>query len=177
MNKAERGVAVPELAVPELFSDELGSLCRGLALCAMPLKEATREVTEKYALGPRGAWILGVLSAGPVHPLDLTKIFLCSRSLITAELNSLTMAQLIVYAKSPSDGRRVELTLTPLGEKTLGRVFQGLSRLIRDRLAGYNREELLQCSRMLNDFIGPEPLRVQKPASANRRSRYPDSHQ
>ena len=55
--------------------DELGLLAEGLAFASRPLKRATWDVTERYDLGPRGAWILNLISNGLVHPTDLSTIF------------------------------------------------------------------------------------------------------
>jgi DNA-binding MarR family transcriptional regulator len=135
--------------------EEIGFISEGLSLSSRPMRTATRSITDEYSLGPRGAWIVRFISRGEAYPLDLTKVFLIGRSLITAELNRLTEAGLIAYTKSASDGRRVELTLTPLGEQVNRRVKQEISKLISQRLSGYTRDEVLLCARMLRDFRVP----------------------
>jgi DNA-binding MarR family transcriptional regulator len=144
----------------KLSWEELGFLCEGLSFSGRMLKAATRTITDEYGLAPRGAWILILITAGQVFPLDLTNVFRVGRSLITTELARLTDAALITYRKSTSDRRRVELALTSLGEKVVQRVKGELSKLVIQRFSAYTREEVLLCARMLHDFIVPEPQDV-----------------
>jgi DNA-binding MarR family transcriptional regulator len=138
--------------------DEIGFLCEGMSLASRPMGLAVKAISEEYSLGPRGAWITVLIAAKQVSfPLDLTNVFQIGRSLITAELTRLTEAGLIAYGKSASDGRRVELKLTPLGDSVQRRVKEELSKLVLERLSSYKREDVLVCARMLRDFRLPIP--------------------
>jgi len=141
----------------EMTWEEIGYLAQGFAFSSRPLKEASRTVTDEFSLGPRGAWILILISNGQVYPLDLTNVFRVGRSIITAELIRLNAARLITYRQGSEDRRRVELALTSLGATTVQRVRDEMSRLIQRRLAHYSRDEVLTCARLLNDFIMPRP--------------------
>jgi DNA-binding MarR family transcriptional regulator len=152
----------------QLSWEEIGFLSQGLALSSRALRDVTRDISDEYLLGPRGAWIVHLISSGGVFPSDLTEAFHCGRSLITAELNRLTDAGLITYQKSSSDGRRVELTLTPLGRTVERRVKEGLSRFILQRLSAYTREEVLLCARLLRDFRTPAPDSAQPQLQSRR---------
>lgn len=150
----------------ELSWEEIGFICEGLVLAPRPQKAATRRITEEYSLGPRGAWIAVLISIGEVvFPLDLTKFFQIGRSLITAELTRLSDAGLIEYRKNASDGRRVELTLTPLGQSVQRRVKTELTKLVKRQLAPYSREQALLFGRMLHDFgsAAPEGAKLAQP--------------
>jgi DNA-binding MarR family transcriptional regulator len=150
----------------ELSWEEIGFICEGLVLAPRPQKAATQKITEEYSLGPRGAWICVLISIGEVvFPLDLTKFFQIGRSLITAELTRLSDAGLISYGKSTSDGRRVELTLTPLGQSVQRRVKAELSKLVSRQLAPYTRAQALLFGRMLHDFgmAVPEGAKIAQP--------------
>ncbi len=137
----------------ELSWEEIGAICEGLVLAPRPLKMATRGIIAEYSLGPRGAWIVHLISIGQVSfPLDLTKFFQIGRSLITAELTRLSDAGLIAYQRNATDGRRVELTLTSLGKTVQKRVKAELIKLVRRRLSHYTREQVLLFDRMLHDF-------------------------
>jgi DNA-binding MarR family transcriptional regulator len=138
----------------KLSWEEIGLIAQGLTLASRPLKGATRAITEEYALGPRGAWILRLIETGQVvHPLDVTNFFHISRSVITEELAQLTQRRLIAYRKSNQDRRRVELTLTRLGETVSLRVQEELKKLISERFSAYSREEVLQFNRILHSFV------------------------
>lgn len=142
----------------ELSWEEIGFILEGLVIAPRPMRAATRSITEQYSLGPRGAWICVLVSIGEVvFPLDLTKFFQIGRSLITAELTRLNDAGLIAYQRNDNDGRRVELTLTPLGETVQRKVKTKLAKLVTRRLAPYTREQALMFGRMLHDFGGVAP--------------------
>jgi DNA-binding MarR family transcriptional regulator len=152
----------------KLSENEIGFVAEGLSLTSRQLKTATRSITEEYSLGPRGPWILTLITAGMVFPLDLTNVFRIGRSLITAELIRLNEARLITYRKSTRDRRRVELALTALGEKAVLRVREELAKLVIERFSGYTREEVLLCARMLHDFNTPQRVNVTSPAGPRR---------
>jgi DNA-binding MarR family transcriptional regulator len=142
----------------KLSEDEIGFIFVGMMFASHSLKVATQDITEEYSLGPRGAWITRLISNGEVvFPLDLTKSFRIGRSLITAELNRLSEAGLIVYQKCAGDGRRVELKLTSLGQSVQQRVKEKLATLVTRSLASYRREDALLCARMLHDLVSTVP--------------------
>jgi DNA-binding MarR family transcriptional regulator len=138
---------------------EIGFLCEGITSGSRTMRGALRTITDEYALGPRGAWILILITTGQVSPSDFTRVFHVGRSLITTELAALTEARLITYCKTTSDRRRVELALASLGEGAVKRIKRELSKLVIQRLSAYTREEVLLCTRMLHDFIAAEPQR------------------
>jgi DNA-binding MarR family transcriptional regulator len=145
----------------ELSWDEIGFILEGLVIAPRPMKGITRDITAEYSLGPRGAWIVVLISIGEVlFPLDLTKVFQIGRSLISAELTRLSDAGLIAYEKDASDGRRVALTLTPLGETIQRRVKADLAKMVTRRLESYTRDQVLLFGRMLHDIGTATPSRV-----------------
>lgn len=143
--------------------EEVGFICEGLSFASRPVAMATQGITDEYSLGPRGAWMVRMISRDQTFPLDMAKVFRIGRSLITAELTRLTDAGLVTYQQSATDGRRVELTLTPLGEQVNRRVKQELTKLVTQRLSGYTRDEILLCARMLHDFRVAAPDSVDLP--------------
>jgi DNA-binding MarR family transcriptional regulator len=151
MNKTARAKQL------KLSWDEIGYLTEGFSFASRPMKLASENITAEFSLGPRGAWIMILIKNGQVYPLDLANVFRIGRSLITAELIPLTDARLITYRKSAGDKRRVELALTPLGERAVVRIREGITRLVLHRLSGYTREEVLLCARLLHDFISSVP--------------------
>lgn len=131
--------------------DELGLVCEGLAYGARLLRGATKPVTRQYCLGPRGAFMLNLISGGARYPLDLAQALKCGRSLITAELARLTEAGLVTSTTGETDKRRTALTLTPLGEAACKKVRSEMERLVKRNLAAYSSDEVRLFSRMLRD--------------------------
>ena len=138
-------------AIASLTWEELAPLLEGLAFAQRPLRAATRQVTRQYDLGPRGAFILSLISGGKIYPLDLSQMLKAGRSLITAELVRLTEAGLVTASPGRHDRRRSELALTRLGQEACQRVRDEMARLVRRNLAGYSAEEVLLFARMLRD--------------------------
>lgn len=137
----------------DLRWNDLGFFGQGITAAARQWRAAARKIGDEYSLGPRGPWILGLIASGRAQlPSDLSNFFKCSKGLITAELAKLTDAGLVIRQTSGEDGRRVELSLTPIGENAVYRLANLLIELMQDRMANYSREELLLCARMLCDF-------------------------
>ena len=131
--------------------DELGAVMEGLAFGQRPLRAATRAVTRQYDLGPRGAWILSLISGGIRFPLELSETLKAARSLITSDLVRLTEARLVTASACSQDRRRSELALTALGEQACQSVRDEMARIVRRSLAHYSVEEVRLFSRMLRD--------------------------
>jgi DNA-binding MarR family transcriptional regulator len=141
----------------ELDIVEVEFLAEGLAMAQRALRSATDGVTERYDLGPRGAWILNVISNGVAYPLELASIFNVGRSLITAELVRLTDAGLVATRPNDKDRRKTELTLTPLGRAASDEVRGEFAAIVRRRLAAYDSAEVRLMGEMLR-AVNNEPV-------------------
>jgi DNA-binding MarR family transcriptional regulator len=140
---------------------DIGYLIDGLAFAQTPLRQATGKVTQKYNLGPRGAFILRLLANGLLYPLDLATALCCGRSLITAELARLTDAGLVTARPGENDRRRSELRLTPLGQAETEKLREEIRRIVSANLAGFTPDEVRKFAVMLHAARG-EPPRTQQ---------------
>lgn len=131
--------------------EDIGFLAHGLAFASRSLSKATAAVTDRHSLGPRGAWILNLVSAGLVYPHELADMFQIGRSLISAELARLNEAGLTA-SKPGKDRRRTELALTNAGQEALNQIRGDLDATVRARLADYTPDEIRLCARMLGDL-------------------------
>jgi DNA-binding MarR family transcriptional regulator len=132
--------------------DDIGFLSHGLVFGHRLLHQATKGVTERYSLGPRGGWTLNLISRGIVHPHELSEVLRIGRSLVSAELSRMTEAGLIVSETAPNDRRHTELTLTTEGQKALNEVRGELFRILTEALSGYSPDQVRLMSRMLYDL-------------------------
>lgn len=143
---------------------DIGFLCEGIAFAQRPLREGNQKIIKQYNLGPRGAFILNLLSNGVLYPLQLATALCCGRSLITAEISRLTDAGLVTSRPGELDRRRTELTLTELGEQALAEIRAETSRIIRANLSDYTPDEIRKLAVMLRALRGvpvfTEPLVV-----------------
>ena len=133
-------------------ADEVGQFFGALASAREQFGQVTKELSREYGIGPRGPWMVGLIGREPVSPHQLASFYRIGRSLVTAELKQLQDAGLIFYTKSESDGRKVELSLTPLGKELRDRLTQGLARQMSERLHGYSKEAVMTCTQLLSDF-------------------------
>jgi DNA-binding MarR family transcriptional regulator len=141
----------PVVSGPLTWPD-IAFLVHGMAFASGPLHAATKGVTERHDLGPRGTWVLNLVSIGLNHPHELAEILRIGRSLVSAELARLVDAGLIVSRQGAPDRRRSELALTSAGEEALQEVRGALARLVTDSLSHYRPEELRLCGRILSDM-------------------------
>ena len=138
-------------ALEQLPWDDLSLVIEGLALGQRPIRAAAHEITQRYDLGPRGAFILSLISGGIVYPLELALALKVSRSMVSGELVRLSGAGLISATQGTADKRRSELALTAAGEQANGAVREEMARILRRNLAGYSAEEVRLLGQMLRD--------------------------
>lgn len=141
-------------ARPDLTAHEIAVFCNLLGVAPRQLAMGREAITERYDLGPRGAWIVGLLEVGVNSPSGLTEVLCIGRSLVTAEINRLLQAGLISGNQSVSDGRRTVLALTDEGKQVSRELRQTVNDFVTSRLAGYSREAILACTALLQDFVG-----------------------
>ncbi|HEX7874295.1 MAG TPA: MarR family winged helix-turn-helix transcriptional regulator [Sphingobium sp.] len=148
-----RGASSSESPVADGYTtEESGFFFGALSAARDRFGFVTRALSREYGIGPRGPWMVGVIGRHAVSPHELAHFFKIGRSLVTAELTQLQNAGLVHYEKSASDGRRVQLSLTPLGIEMRERLSLDLAALLTKRLAGYSKAEVMAAARILSDF-------------------------
>lgn len=136
----------------ELNWNEIGMIYEGMAFASRPIRSMTDHINRRHDLGPRGTWILLMISNGCLHPLDIATMLNIGRSLVTAELGRLEKAQLLVARKSAADQRRTELTLTAAGAAICDEVRAAMTAMLHERWAQYEPDQIRLCAQMLRDF-------------------------
>lgn len=137
--------------------DNLGKLIEGLAYAQRPIHAAVRGITKQLGLGPRGAFILNLLSQGAEFPSELSSKLRTSRSLITADLTRLIDAGLIESSADAGDKRMTRLRLTAPGEAVCEEVRSEMSRIVSRNLAPFSADELHLFTQMLEAVRRLEP--------------------
>jgi DNA-binding MarR family transcriptional regulator len=84
----------------------------------------------------------------------LAEIYEVGRSLITAEINRLLSAKLVMRNESDGDRRRTTLSLTPLGKKVSADSFKTILKVVDTSLARYSDQERNLLLTMLIDLGG-----------------------
>lgn len=152
-SKSRRARRTPGPARSQRWSrEEVINICLAIGLAPRYMQIATEKVTQDYSLGPRGAWIIGLVAHGVQFHADLAKHFRVGRSLMTCEINRLIDAGLIVRRYHNRDRRYYELELTESGREAHRQINDALAEMLSERLAGYTNQEIFLCMRMLRDF-------------------------
>lgn len=149
-----RNIAQDAAAPPELTAQEIAVFCNLPGLAPRHLAKGIEAITNLYDLGPRGAWMIGLIEIGVSSPTALTDAFCIGRSLVTAEINRLLHAGLVTTSQSPEDGRRTILALTPQGRRVSAKLRATVNAFVSQRLAGHSRDEVLAAIALLRDFVG-----------------------
>ena len=138
----------------KLTREEISQFCNLIGTAPRLLAQAREGVTEKYDLGPRGAWILGLAYRGVDSPSRYTEMLQVQRSLVTLELARLVDAGLVTTERHKEDGRRLIVKLTPKGCRACKELEDSIEAFVLGRFAGFDREELLVLLCALRSFVG-----------------------
>ena len=154
--KEERGGPATSAAParPDLNDEDVSMFCNVIGLGPRTMRTARAAITARYDLGPRGAWIMGMIETGITSPSALTEALCIGRSLVTAEINRLEQAGLVTGNQSAREGRRIVLELTREGKRASAELRVAVNDFVTSRLAGYSKEEVLACIALLQDFTG-----------------------
>lgn len=131
---------------------DIGVLVQGLAFAPRTLEVATRSVTGRCSLGPRGAWILSLIDSGVCQPAQIALALRIGRSLVSVELARLVDAGLVSSTPVGDDRRRQSLALTAEGKAELDSVRATLEDTVRTALSKYTPEQVRLCSQLLDDL-------------------------
>jgi DNA-binding MarR family transcriptional regulator len=148
--RARSTTETPE--TPALSHEDMRAFTHALTSARGQFTYATKALCVEFSLGPRGPWIIGLVGKNRIAPHELAAFYNVGRSLITAELNKLADAGLILQTRDEADGRRINLSLTPAGRKIYNRLGDDLDAFLSERLSGYSRDDILLCTQILNDF-------------------------
>ena len=135
---------------------DIGRFAESISVARKELFAPVEAFRKRFALGPRGVWIIGLVATGRVRvQSDIARLWRIGRSTVAEEIAPLTRAGLVTSYPDTSDRRQIRLELTAAGlafNQELGHLFADR---INDRLAGYRPEDIALCIRMLNDLAGP----------------------
>lgn len=129
----------------------LDGIITGLVFAQRPIVAAAREILDQYNLGPRGSFILSLVANGVCYPRELASVLKIGRSLVTAELNRLIAAGLVIASPGQSDRRQSQLALTPVGEAASGAFRLAVFHLLQHNLRNYTSREIRLFAQMLKD--------------------------
>ena len=151
-SSASQASAEPALSVTW---SEIGRLAEAITFARTQLFAPAQGIREAHRLGPRGIWILGLISSGRIRfQSDIAKLWNLARSMVTEEMNRLIEAGLVATRPDDADRRQIRLELTAKGHQVNDQLGSAFAEVINTRLAGYSHEDLALCIRLLDDLAG-----------------------
>jgi DNA-binding MarR family transcriptional regulator len=147
--------------------EDVAEALRGVRALVQVLNEAASGVEEKTGVTNAQLFLLQQIRDGrDVTVNDLAALAMTSQSTVSIVLSRLERKGLVKRARSPSDGRRVILGLTPAGKGVLRRAPQPATSGVIHALRRLKPEELRAVSRGLRalgrelgfDFGSPSML-------------------
>jgi DNA-binding MarR family transcriptional regulator len=145
---------------PALNEEQVALFCRAVGVAPRKMGRGAEEIVSHYNLGQRGVWIMALINVGQDSPSRLSDALCIGRSLFTAELNRLTKAGLVAAEKDSIDGRRLKLRLTAKGVAANQRLQKTIIQFMNENLAGFSKDDVLLCARLLLAFAGTDADRL-----------------
>lgn len=123
------------------------------------LHDATQAVLARIApdlqaegLSQCSFWTLYRLASGESdRPVAIARELHVSTPSVTQSVDQLVEAGLVLRRRSESDRRAVQISLTPSGRRTLGRVLQRMDRTLAGAFAPLPPSELEAAARLLRE--------------------------
>lgn len=107
---------------------------------------------EKRDLGNRGMWALRRIRDGDLYPKTIANAMMVAPSMVTSDLQRLVNAGLARGEPDPHDRRRTQFHITEAGRAVSDEGFRIYEKVITRKLMEYDRNELENFFRILDDL-------------------------
>lgn len=135
---------------------DVGRFAEAITFARKALMSPAKELIDKYPLGPRGIWLIGLIASGRVKTQsDFGKLYGIGKSMVTEQIALLVEQGLIVSTQSDTDRRQKVLSLTKSGQSLNNQLGEAFTAKIQERIGHYSNEDLNFCIKLLNDLAGP----------------------
>ncbi|MEO6092066.1 MAG: winged helix DNA-binding protein [Novosphingobium sp.] len=140
---------------------EIGRFAEAIHNAREELLTPAQEISERFSLGPRGIWIIGLVATGRIRtPSDVAKLYRIGRSMVTEQIGLLIQQGLIVSEQSKDDRRKKDISLTELGWSVNRQLGDAFTAKLQQRLGGYTAKEINFCIDLLFALAGDRSLDV-----------------
>ncbi|QRN95858.1 winged helix-turn-helix transcriptional regulator [Archangium violaceum] len=151
--KQERGVDAIREQLLASVGEQLGTLLS--AARALTAASAARFHPD---LQPAAFHVVRWLSAfGPAHAGAIAEGVAMDKSAVSRLIRDLKAVGILQAAPDPNDRRATILSLTPLGEKQMKKVFEQKGQVFLQRTQHWSNEELATFAELLRRFNTPPP--------------------
>lgn len=132
---------------------EIGRLAEAISSARRALFSPVDAISETYALGSRGIWVLAMIGEGRIQtPTDLARMFGIPKSMATEQIALLARQDLVAIAQAETDRRRKHLSLTRRGQELNRLLATSFEEKLEAVLRDYSMDDLALCIRLLNDI-------------------------
>jgi DNA-binding MarR family transcriptional regulator len=139
--------------------DQVGRFAEAVTFAQRELLSPAKDMTEKFALGPRGIWLIALVASGRVKtPGEFARIHRIGKSLVSDQIALLTENGILAVEQSETDLRQKNLSLTEYGYEINRQLGDAFTAKLRDRLKHYTEAEIEFTIRMLYDLAGDYSL-------------------
>jgi DNA-binding MarR family transcriptional regulator len=144
---------------PELTWEQVGRFAEAVTFAQRELLSPAKDITEKFALGPRGIWLIALVASGRVKtPGEFARMHRIGKSLVSDQIALLTENGILAVEQSEADLRQKHLSLTEYGYEINRQLGDAFTAKLRDRLKHYTEAEIEFATRMLYDLAGDYDL-------------------
>ena len=142
------------MTVPASDESHLGEALSALRQIVHSLHRASRSAERVHGVSGAQLFVLQLLADAPAHSLNaLAERTLTHQSSVSVVVSRLVARGLVERKRSPEDGRRVELSLSPAGEELLARAPAAMQIRLIEALRGLPRRDLRTLASLLTDLV------------------------
>lgn len=142
------------MTVPASDESHLGEALSALRQIVHSLHRASRSAERVHGVSGAQLFVLQLLADAPAHSLNaLAERTLTHQSSVSVVVSRLVARGLVERKRSPEDGRRVELSLSPAGEELLAQAPAAMQIRLIEALRGLPRRDLRTLAALLTDLV------------------------
>jgi DNA-binding MarR family transcriptional regulator len=155
MTSPRRGTKSGDKAGLALSWAEIGRLAEALTVAREELLTPALEINQRFSLGPRGIWIIGLVATGRIRTQsDVARLYRIGRSMVTEQIGLLVRQGLVVSEQSKEDQRKKAISLTELGWSVNQQLGDAFTARLQERIGHYSADEVNLCIDLLYDIAG-----------------------
>jgi DNA-binding MarR family transcriptional regulator len=142
------------MTVPASDESHLGEALSALRQIVHSLHRASRSAERVHGVSGAQLFVLQLLADAPAHSLNaLAERTLTHQSSVSVVVSRLVARGLVERKRSPEDGRRVELSLSPAGQELLAQAPAAMQIRLIEALRGLPRRDLRTLASLLTDLV------------------------
>ena len=142
------------MTAPGTDESQVGEALSALRQIVHSLHRASRSAERVHGVSGAQLFVLQLLADAPANSLNaLAERTLTHQSSVSVVVSRLVARGLVERKRSPEDGRRIELSLSPAGEELLARAPAAMQIRLIEALRGMPKRELRTLAGLLTELV------------------------